>query len=131
MKEELIAGSYGIEARYPFLDPAVVQEFLSLVPALKNDEYVVCGRGTSEASGASEASERASEASEASKLRGGSAEVLPRRAQKAHLRRKRVTGRAGGGRPSFELGERAQRTSSANELGERAQRVGRLGLLTR
>ena len=38
-KEEYIAGSYGLEARYPFLDKAVVQEFLSLSPTLKNSAY--------------------------------------------------------------------------------------------
>ena len=35
-KEEYIAGSYGIEARYPFLDERVVQEFLALDHRLKN-----------------------------------------------------------------------------------------------
>ena len=38
-KEEYIAGSYGIEARYPFLDKDVVQEFLWLSDALKNEHY--------------------------------------------------------------------------------------------
>jgi asparagine synthetase B (glutamine-hydrolysing) len=38
-KEEYVAGSYGIEARYPFLDKGVVQEFLSLRQALKNSNY--------------------------------------------------------------------------------------------
>jgi asparagine synthetase B (glutamine-hydrolysing) len=38
-KEEYVAGSYGIEARYPFLDKAVVQEFLWLKPELKNNTY--------------------------------------------------------------------------------------------
>ena len=38
-KEEHVAGSYGIEARYPFLDTAVVQEFLWLTPELKNNTY--------------------------------------------------------------------------------------------
>lgn len=38
-KEEYIAGSYGLEARYPFLDKAVVQEFLNLSAALKNSAY--------------------------------------------------------------------------------------------
>jgi asparagine synthetase B (glutamine-hydrolysing) len=38
-KEEYVAGSYGIEARYPFLDKRVVQEFLSLGRALKNSNY--------------------------------------------------------------------------------------------
>lgn len=39
MKEESIAGSYGIEARYPFLDPQVVQEFLWISSKLKNKWY--------------------------------------------------------------------------------------------
>ncbi|GMH48302.1 hypothetical protein TL16_g00263 [Triparma laevis f. inornata] len=39
MKEELIAGTYGIEARYPFLDVSVVQEFLWLTAEVKNSEY--------------------------------------------------------------------------------------------
>ena len=30
MKEELVAGVHGIEGRYPFLDPKVVQEYLWL-----------------------------------------------------------------------------------------------------
>jgi asparagine synthetase B (glutamine-hydrolysing) len=38
-KEEYIAGSYGLETRYPFLDKAVVQEFLNLSAALKNSAY--------------------------------------------------------------------------------------------
>lgn len=38
-KEEHIAGSYGLEARYPFLDPKVVQEFLWITPELKNSNY--------------------------------------------------------------------------------------------
>lgn len=39
MKEECIAGSLGIETRYPFLDRAVVQEYLNLTPGLKNQSY--------------------------------------------------------------------------------------------
>jgi asparagine synthetase B (glutamine-hydrolysing) len=39
MKEEHVAGSYGIEARYPFLDKRVVQEFLALDCRLKNSAY--------------------------------------------------------------------------------------------
>ena len=39
MKEELVLGRHGIEGRYPFLDRAVVQEFLSLDVGLKNSEY--------------------------------------------------------------------------------------------
>jgi asparagine synthetase B (glutamine-hydrolysing) len=38
-KEEYVAGSYGIESRYPFLDLEVVQEFLWLSPRLKNSKY--------------------------------------------------------------------------------------------
>jgi hypothetical protein len=38
-KEEYVAGSYGIESRYPFLDLNVVQEFLWLKPELKNLHY--------------------------------------------------------------------------------------------
>jgi len=38
-KEEYIAGSFGIETRYPFLDVDVVQEFLWLTPELKNKSY--------------------------------------------------------------------------------------------
>ncbi len=39
MKEEHVSGSYGIEGRYPFLDPLVVQEFLWLDVKLKNRSY--------------------------------------------------------------------------------------------
>lgn len=39
MKEEHVAGAYGIEGRYPFLDKYVVQEFLWLSANLKNKEY--------------------------------------------------------------------------------------------
>lgn len=38
-KDEYIFGVYGIEGRYPFLDPAVVQAFLRLTPELKNSKY--------------------------------------------------------------------------------------------
>ena len=38
-KEEYVAGSYGIETRYPYLDKYVVQEFLSLSHTLKNSKY--------------------------------------------------------------------------------------------
>lgn len=38
-KEEYVAGSHSIEARYPFLDRDVVQEFLWLTPQLKNKYY--------------------------------------------------------------------------------------------
>lgn len=38
-KEEYVAGSYGLEARYPFLDKDVVQEFLFLSVKLKNEKY--------------------------------------------------------------------------------------------
>ncbi|CAD7975664.1 unnamed protein product [Amoebophrya sp. A25] len=39
MKEEVVAGIYGIETRFPFLDPIVVQEFLWLSAEVKNSEY--------------------------------------------------------------------------------------------
>ena len=39
MKEEHVAGAYGVEGRYPFLDIDVVQEFLWLSPSLKNSAY--------------------------------------------------------------------------------------------
>lgn len=38
-KEEYVAGSHSIETRYPYLDKAVVQEFLWLKPELKNSKY--------------------------------------------------------------------------------------------
>lgn len=38
-KEEHVAGAYGIEARYPYLDKALVQEFLWLAPSVKNAAY--------------------------------------------------------------------------------------------
>ena len=38
-KEENVAGAWGIEGRYPFLDKDVVQEFLWLKPDLKNKNY--------------------------------------------------------------------------------------------
>jgi len=38
-KEECVAGSHGIETRYPFLDVRLVQEFLWLKHTLKNDRY--------------------------------------------------------------------------------------------
>jgi asparagine synthetase B (glutamine-hydrolysing) len=38
-KEEHVAGTYGLEARYPFLDKTLVQEFLSLSAKLKNVRY--------------------------------------------------------------------------------------------
>ena len=39
MREELTAGARGVEGRYPFLDPDVVQEYLWLSQSLKNSEY--------------------------------------------------------------------------------------------
>lgn len=39
MKEEMVAGAYGIETRYPFLDFKVIQEFLWLDVELKNKIY--------------------------------------------------------------------------------------------
>lgn len=38
-KEEAIAGSLGIETRYPLLDKNVVQQFLNLTASLKNSMY--------------------------------------------------------------------------------------------
>lgn len=38
-KEEYVAGSFGIETRYPFLDVELVQEYLNLSNTLKNKEY--------------------------------------------------------------------------------------------
>jgi asparagine synthetase B (glutamine-hydrolysing) len=38
-KEESISGGFGIEGRYPFLDREVVQEYLWLLPKLKNEEF--------------------------------------------------------------------------------------------
>jgi len=38
-KEECVAGSWNIETRYPFLDTAFVQSFLSLAAPLKNRHY--------------------------------------------------------------------------------------------
>lgn len=38
-KEEYIAGCYGMESRYPYLDTALVQEFLWLSQNLKNRSY--------------------------------------------------------------------------------------------
>ena len=40
-KEEYVAGAYGIETRYPFLDTDLVQEFLWLSAELKNNKYFV------------------------------------------------------------------------------------------
>ena len=34
-----MAGCYGIETRYPYLDRDLVQEFLWLTPELKNKHY--------------------------------------------------------------------------------------------
>jgi len=39
MKEECVAGSLGMETRYPFLDRKLVQEFLQLDSSLKNAKY--------------------------------------------------------------------------------------------
>jgi asparagine synthetase B (glutamine-hydrolysing) len=38
-KEEMVAGSFGMEARYPFLDVELVQHFLNLKPEIKNAVY--------------------------------------------------------------------------------------------
>ena len=39
MKEECVAGSLGMETRYPFLDRSVIQEFLWLTAEMKNSRY--------------------------------------------------------------------------------------------
>ena len=39
MKEESISGGFGIEGRYPYLDKTVVQEYLNLLPELKNRHF--------------------------------------------------------------------------------------------
>ena len=39
---ERVSGCFGIEARYPFLDKQVVQEFLWLSDSLKNKEFKQC-----------------------------------------------------------------------------------------
>ena len=39
MKEELVAGSFGIEGRYPFLDVELTQRWLSIKATLKNSKY--------------------------------------------------------------------------------------------
>lgn len=41
-KEEYVAGHFGIETRYPFLDKTLVQEFLWLTADLKNSKYKSC-----------------------------------------------------------------------------------------
>lgn len=41
-KEEYVAGHFGIETRYPFLDNDLVQEFLWLDSRLKNSKYKSC-----------------------------------------------------------------------------------------
>jgi len=41
-KEEYVAGHFGIETRYPFLDKDLVQEFLWLSAKLKNSKYKSC-----------------------------------------------------------------------------------------
>ena len=38
-KEEYVAGAFGIETRYPFLDTKLVQEFIWLSSKLKNKKY--------------------------------------------------------------------------------------------
>lgn len=38
-KEEYIGGAFGLETRYPLLDKKLTQEYLSLAPSLKNQEY--------------------------------------------------------------------------------------------
>lgn len=41
-KDEMVAGLFGIEGRYPFLDRQLIQAFLQLTPALKNQRYKHC-----------------------------------------------------------------------------------------
>lgn len=41
-KDEMVAGLFGIEGRYPFLDRQLIQAFLQLTPALKNKRYKHC-----------------------------------------------------------------------------------------
>ena len=41
-KDEMVAGLFGIEGRYPFLDRQLIQAFLRLSPALKNARYKHC-----------------------------------------------------------------------------------------
>lgn len=38
-KEESVGGSFGLETRYPYLDKKLVQEYLNLMPDLKNKYY--------------------------------------------------------------------------------------------
>ena len=38
----MVAGLYGMEGRYPFLDLKVIQEFLNLSSDLKNQKYKSC-----------------------------------------------------------------------------------------
>lgn len=38
-KEEFVTGSFGVESRYVYLDKKLVQDFLNLVPELKNSFY--------------------------------------------------------------------------------------------
>jgi len=37
-----VAGHFGIETRYPFLDKALIQEFIWLTADLKNSKYKSC-----------------------------------------------------------------------------------------
>lgn len=41
LKEEHVAGAFGIETRYPFLDKTLVQEYLNLDHQIKNSRYKV------------------------------------------------------------------------------------------
>ena len=41
-KDEIVAGLFGIEGRYPFLEKELVQSFLRLTPELKNLRYKHC-----------------------------------------------------------------------------------------
>lgn len=39
---ERVTGHFGVETRYPFLDPLVIQQFLNLTPELKGRRYKAC-----------------------------------------------------------------------------------------
>tara|TARA_Y100001968_G_scaffold330508_1_gene382587 strand:+ start:7329 stop:8774 length:1446 start_codon:yes stop_codon:yes gene_type:complete len=41
-KDEIVAGLFGIEGRYPFLEKELIQSFLRLTPQLKNIRYKNC-----------------------------------------------------------------------------------------
>ena len=41
-KDEMITGLFGIEGRYPYLDKDLIQSFINLTTAIKNDRYKNC-----------------------------------------------------------------------------------------